>query len=75
MVATKDDLKKVQIAWSNSLADRSPAIAEFFANFSLSAQDVSALAFEISANGKEAGDVAKAWVEANSDKVDSWLGL
>ena len=75
MVATKDDLKQVQIAWSNSLADRSPAIAEFFANFSLTADDVSNLAFEISANGREPADVAADWVAANSDRVDAMLGL
>ena len=75
MVASKDALKEVQIAWSNSLADRSPAIAEFFANFSLTAQDVSSLAYEISANGRDAADVAADWVEANSDRVDAMLGL
>ena len=75
MVATKDDLKQVQIAWSNSLVDRSPAIAEFFANFALTADDVSGLAFEISANGVDPADAAKAWVEANSDRVDAMLGL
>lgn len=75
MVATKDALKDVQIAWSNSLVDRSPAIAEFFANFGLNADDVSQLAFEISANGRDPADVAKEWVNANSDRVDGWLGL
>lgn len=74
-VATKDALKEVQIAWSNSLADRSPAIAEFFQNFALSADDVSGLAYEISANGKDPADAAKEWVAANSDKVDAMLGL
>lgn len=75
MVASKDALKNVQIAWSNSLEGRSPAIAEFFANFKLTADDVSQLAFEISANGRDAADVAKEWVNANTDKVDGWLGL
>jgi len=75
MVATKDALKDVQIAWSNSLVDRSPAIAEFFTNFGLTADDVSQLAFEISANGRDPADVAKEWVNANSDRVDGWLGL
>ncbi|WP_299690799.1 glycine betaine ABC transporter substrate-binding protein [uncultured Tateyamaria sp.] len=75
MVASKDALKDVQIAWSNSLADRSPAIAEFFANFQLEAGDVSQLAFEISANGRDPAEVAKEWVNANSERVDSWLGL
>ena len=75
MVATKDALKDVQIAWSNSLVDRSPAIADFFTNFGLTADDVSQLAFEISANGRDPADVAEEWVNANSDRVDSWLGL
>ncbi|MES0864125.1 glycine betaine ABC transporter substrate-binding protein [Ruegeria sp. SCPT10] len=75
MVASKDALKEVQIAWSNSLGDRSPAIAEFFANFSLTADDVSSLAFEISANGRDAEEVAAEWVNANSERVDSMLGL
>lgn len=75
MVATKDDLKQVQIAWSNSLADRSPAIAEFFANFELTADDVSSLAFEISANGRDPAEVAAEWVAANTDRVDAMLGL
>ena len=74
-VTTKDALKKVQIAWSNSLPERSPAIAEFFSNFSLTADDVSGFAFEISGNGREPEDVAREWVEANPDRVDAWLGL
>ncbi|NNE79414.1 MAG: glycine/betaine ABC transporter substrate-binding protein [Silicimonas sp.] len=74
-VATKDALKDVQIAWSNSLVDRSPAIAEFFQNFSVTADDVSQLAFEISANGRDAAEVAAEWVNNNSDRVDAMLGL
>ncbi len=75
MVASKDALKQVQIAWSNSLEGRSPAIAEFFANFALTADDVSSLAFQISANGREPGEVASEWVAANTDRVDAMLGL
>lgn len=74
-VATKDALKNVQIAWSNSLVNRSPAIAEFFQNFAVTADDVSQLAYEISANGRDAADVAAEWVSANSDRVDAMLGL
>lgn len=75
MVATKDALKDVQIAWSKSIEERSPAIAEFFANFALTADDVSSLAFEVSANGRDPAEVAKEWVASNSDRVDAWLGL
>lgn len=74
-VASKDALKEVQIAWSNSLADRSPAIAEFFERFALSADDVSNFAFEISGNGRDPAEVAREWVEANPERVDGWLGL
>lgn len=74
-VSTKDALKNVQIAWSNSLPERSPAIADFFANFALTADDVSGFAYEISGKGRDPAEVAREWVEANSDRVDGWLGL
>lgn len=65
----------MQIAWSNSLKGRSPAIAEFFERFSLTADDVSGFAFKISGNGRDAADVAKEWIEKNPKRVDAWLGL
>lgn len=74
-VATKDALKNVQIAWSKSLEERSPAIAEFFANFALDASDVSGFAYEISAEGRDPAEVAREWIEANPERVDAWLGL
>ena len=74
-VATKDALKEVQIAWSKSLGDRSPAIAEFFGRFSLTADDVSNFAFEISGQGRDPAEVAREWVEANPERVAAWLGL
>lgn len=74
-VASKDALKNVQIAWSKSLEERSPAIAEFLKNFQLTADDVSSLAYEISAKGRDPAEVAKEWVEKNSDRVDKMLGL
>jgi len=74
-VLSKDAPKNVQIAWSNSLVDRSPVIAEFFANFSVTANDVSSFAFEIAGNGRDPAEVAREWVENNPDRVDAWLGL
>ena len=70
-VSTKDALKNLQIAWSKSLADRSPAIAEFFANFGLTADDVSGFAYEVSGMGREPADVARDWVNANTERVDA----
>jgi glycine betaine/proline transport system substrate-binding protein len=74
-VATKDALKNVQIAWSKSLKERSPAIAEFFERFSLEADDVSSFAYEISGKDRNAGEVAKEWIANNPARVDAWLGL
>ncbi len=73
-VMTEDALKQVQIAYSKSLAGRSPAIADLLKNIQLTGEDVSNFAFEIE-GGKAAADVAKAWVAANSARVDKWLGL
>ena len=73
-VMTEDALKKVQIAYSKSLSERSPAIADLLANIALDGDVVSSFAFEIE-GGKDPADVAKDWVAANSDRVDSWLGL
>ena len=73
-VMTEDALKQVQIAYSKSLEQRSPAIAELVKNIKLTGEDVSNFAFEIE-GGKEPAQVAKDWVAANSERVDKWLGL
>ena len=73
-VMTEDALKKVQIAFSKSLKERSPAIADLLANIQLDGETVSGFAYEIE-GGKDAADVAKAWVAKNSKRVDGWLGL
>jgi len=73
-VMTEDAIKQVQIAYSNSLTERSPAIADLLANMALDGETVSGFAYEIE-GGKDPADVAKEWVAANSDRVDSWLGL
>lgn len=74
-VATKDSIKNVQIAWSSSLADRSPTIAEFFSKFSLTAEDVSRMAYEMTANSRLPEEAAREWIAANSERVDAMLGL
>jgi glycine betaine/proline transport system substrate-binding protein len=73
--ASKDAPKGVQIAYSLSLFDHSPTIAEFFSRFGLNAQDVGDLNYQIEGKGREIADVAKEWMEANPDRVDAWLGL
>ena len=74
-VASKDALKQIQIGWGTSLESKSPAIVEFFKNFQLTADDVSAMAYAISFEKKQPADVARAWMKANKSTVDGWLGL
>jgi len=73
-VMTEDALKKVQIAYSKSLIERSPAIADLLANIQLDGETVSSFAYEIE-GGKDPALVAKEWVAENSGRVDGWLGL
>jgi glycine betaine/proline transport system substrate-binding protein len=74
-VASKDALKKIQIGWGTSLEAKSPAIVEFFKNFQLTGDDVSAMAYAISVEKKQPADVARTWMKNNKSKVDGWLGL
>jgi len=73
-VMTEDALKEVQIAYSGTLSERSPAIADLLANIALDGETVSDFAFQIE-GGADPADVARDWVAANSERVDSWLGL
>jgi len=70
-VASKDALKKIQIGWGTSLESKSPAIVEFFKNFQLTADDVSAMAYAISVEKKQPADVARTWMKNNKSKVNN----
>ena len=74
-VASKDALKQIQIGWATSLEKQSPAIVEFFNNFQLTADDVSWMAYEVSVQKRDPGEVARQWMSENSKTVDGWLGL
>ncbi len=74
-VMTEDKIKEIQIGYSKSLEQRSPAIASLLANISLDTETVSGWAFEIAGNGRDAHEVLQEWVNNNSDRVDGWLGL
>jgi glycine betaine/proline transport system substrate-binding protein len=65
MVASKDALKKVQIAWSNSLRSARRRLRNSSSAFELTADDVSNFAYEISGKGRDPAEVAKEWMEAN----------
>ena len=74
-VASKDALKQIQIGWGTSLESKSPAIVDFFKNFQITADDVSWMAYEVSVQKRDPGEVARDWMSKNKSTVDGWLGL
>jgi len=54
------------------LKDDMPDAYAFLDKFNWTSDDMAEVMIEIQ-NGAEADEAAKAWVEANSDKVDAWL--
>jgi glycine betaine/proline transport system substrate-binding protein len=57
------------------LEKQSPAIVEFFNNFQITGDDVSWMAYEVSVQKRDPGEVARQWMKENSKTVDGWLGL
>ncbi len=74
-VMTEDALKSVQVAYSKSLARRSPIIYDFLQNMQLTSEDVSYFAYQIAGKKRDAKEVVSEWITENEQRVDSWLGL
>ena len=68
-------VKSVTVAYSNSLQERSPAVASFLANIDMDAEELSKLTYAVVVEGNEIADVAETWVAENGQMVDAWLGL
>ncbi|WP_371228932.1 glycine betaine ABC transporter substrate-binding protein [Roseovarius sp. 2305UL8-3] len=73
-VSTGDKPKTVHVAYSKSLETRAPEVAQFLANIALDDQTVSEWTHQVVVGEQAPEDVAAAWVAANSDRVQSWLG-
>ncbi|WP_323776091.1 glycine betaine ABC transporter substrate-binding protein [Leisingera sp.] len=68
-------VKSVTVAYSNSLNERSPAVASFLANIDMDAEELSKLTYAVVVEGGEISAVAEKWVAENGEMVDGWLGL
>ena len=75
MVASSDAPRRVQIAYSKSLKDRAPAIAELLGKIALDTETISQWSFEIASNKRNPADVVREWIDKNQPRVDGWLGL
>ena len=74
-ILTGDQVKTIRVAHSRSLEKRAPAVAAFLTNIDMSADELSKLTYEVVVQGKEIEPVVTAWIAANGDMVDGWLGL
>ena len=74
-VETGDAPREVQIGYSKSLEDRAPNIAALLNGIALDTDTVSGWTFEMVVQNRDAEDVIREWVDANPERVDSWLGL
>ncbi|SNT26419.1 glycine betaine ABC transporter substrate-binding protein [Tropicimonas sediminicola] len=74
-IMTGDIVKTVTVAHSKSLEERNPAAAAFLSAIDMDDATLSQLTYEVVVEGKEISDVVGAWIDANGDTVDSWLGL
>ncbi|MEP0519236.1 MAG: glycine betaine ABC transporter substrate-binding protein [Hyphomicrobiales bacterium] len=74
-IMTGDQVKTVRVAHANTLSTRNPAAASFLSSIDMSADELSALTYEVVVKGQEIETVVAAWIEANGDMVDGWLGL
>ena len=64
---------EVFVAYSASLAKRSPKVAKFLSQVKFDTSDVGGWIMAIGRDKKDPQDVAEAWVEANKAKVDGWV--
>ncbi len=74
-IMTGDEVKTVRVARSNSLETRNPAAASFLKAIDMSSDELSKLTYEVVVQGGEIDEVVAAWIEANGEIVDGWLGL
>jgi len=74
-ILTGDQVKTIRVAHSRSLVERAPAVAAFLTSIDMSADELSKLTYEVVVQGQEIEPVVAAWIAANGDMVDGWLGL
>ena len=74
-ISSGDAKKTVRVAYSRSLEQRNPEVANLLKNIDLDNSAISAMTHAVVIEKQEPADVAKAWVAANGATVDKWLGL
>ncbi len=74
-ITTGDNKKTVRVAYSRSLEQRAPEVANLLKNIDLETDAISSLTHAVVIGKRDPAEVAREWVAANAKAVDSWLGL
>ncbi|GAB5468461.1 MAG: glycine betaine ABC transporter substrate-binding protein [Rhodospirillales bacterium] len=74
-ITTADREKAIHVGYSRSLETRAPDVAAFLAKIAMDTDTVNNFTNEIVVKQRDPQEVAREWVAANGDRVDSWLGL
>ncbi|NKB54653.1 MAG: amino acid-binding protein [Rhizobiaceae bacterium] len=67
------DAAKLHVFYAGALEEAQPEAAEMLSKVKLTTDQVNAIVFALSADGKDPAEYAREWVDANSDLVDSWF--
>ena len=67
------DTAKLHVFYAKQLAETQPEAAEMLSKVKLTTQQVNAIVFALSADGKDPEEFAREWVGENADLVDSWF--
>ncbi|WP_299951425.1 glycine betaine ABC transporter substrate-binding protein [uncultured Ruegeria sp.] len=67
------DAAKLHVFYATALAESQPEAAAMLSQVELSTEQVNAIVYALSVDGKDPAEYAREWVDANSDLVDSWF--
>ena len=67
------DVAKLHVHYTASLEESQPDAAAMLSNVKLSTDQINAIVFALSVDGKDPTDYAREWVAENADLVDSWF--
>lgn len=70
---TAQDAAKLHVFYASGLAESQPEAAAMLGQVKLTTEQVNAIVYALSVDGKDPADFAREWVDANSDLVDSWF--
>lgn len=67
------DAAKLHVFYASGLAETQPEAAAMLGNVQLTTEQVNAIVFALSVDGKDPAEFAREWVDANTDLVDGWF--